>query len=148
VGRIVIATLAGASILGAVVLGVFVYHAVAASRAQDAGTSPAVKAAFEEAARGWRSHMDRPDHRLALTSAEEYGSGNYLFVFDVYNWFGIGSGYATYGPETRTCGGGGILRHGGFAGIGAIASDDGLRDTRATCARDYGPGRVVAPTGR
>jgi hypothetical protein len=144
----IIATLAGASILGAVVLGVYAYHAVAASRAQDAATSPAVTAAFEEAARGWRSHMDVPDHRLVLTSAEEYGSGNYLFVFDVYNWFGIGSGYVTYGPEIRTCGGGGILRHGGFAGIGEIASDDGLRETRATCARDYGTGRVVAPTAR
>jgi hypothetical protein len=148
VGRIILTALAGGAILCAVLLSVFAFHAIAASRAQDAPATPALAAAFEEAGRGWRSHMDLPVHRLVLASAEEYGTGNYVFMFDVYHWFGIGSGYVTYGPETRTCGGGGMLRNGGFAGIGEVASDDGLRESRAACADDYGPGRIVAPTGR
>jgi hypothetical protein len=128
----------------AAVVGVLGYHAVAAGRASDSPTSAAVRAAFAEAAPGWRSHIDLPVHRLALTSAEEFGSGNYLFVFDVYSWFGIGSGYVTHGVGIA-CGGGGLVRDGGFAGIGENASDSGLRDTRAQCTRAYGPGRPVGP---
>jgi hypothetical protein len=88
--------------------------------------------------------VDLPVHRLALSSAEEYGSGNYLFVFDVYSWYGIGSGYVTHGEGTG-CGGGGLIRDGGLAGIGENASDQGLEETRAGCARAHGPGRIVAP---
>jgi hypothetical protein len=128
----------------AVVVGVLGYHAVAASRASDAPTTAAVRAAFADAGRGWRSQVDLPVHRLALSSAEEYGSGNYLFVFDVYSWYGIGSGYMTHGEGTG-CGGGGLIRDGGLAGIGENASDQGLEETRASCARAHGPGRVLAP---
>lgn len=145
VGRIILVALVGAAVLCAVVLGVFAYHAIAASRAQDAPAPAAVTAAFEEAARGWVSTVGLPVHRVVLSSAEEYGSGIYVFVFDVYTWIGIGSGYVTYGPETRACGGGGVIRNGGLAGIGGIVSEDGLRETRGTCTRVYGPGRVIAP---
>lgn len=126
--------------------GVLGYHAVAASRASDAPTTAAVSAAFAEAGRGWRRHIDLPVHRLALTSADEYGSGIYLFVFDVYGWYGIRSGYVTHGSEGTACaGGGGLLRHGGFAGIGENAADSALQDARAQCTRADGPGRLVAP---
>lgn len=84
--------------------------------------------------------MDIPVHRLALSSAEEYGSGNYLFVFDVYAWLGIGSGYVA-----PSCGGGGIVRYGGLAGIGDNYAPTGLEDARAQCSRAHGAGRLVAP---
>ena len=142
-GRILVVALVAASFVCAVVLGVIAYHAIAASRAQDAPAPPAVHVAFEDAGRSWRSHIDLPVHRVVLASAEEYGNGTYLFVFDVYTWFGVGSGYVTAGPETRTCGGGGLTRDGGFAGFGGIASDDGLKETRANCTQAYGPGRVI-----
>ena len=142
--RSILAALIAASLFCAVVFGVMAYHAIAASRAQDAPAPAAVRAAFDDAARSWRSHIDLPVHRVVLAYAEEYGSGTYVFVFDVYTWFGIGSGYVTWGPETRTCGGGGLIRDGGFAGFGGIASDDGLRETRVTCTQRYGPGRLVS----
>jgi hypothetical protein len=132
----------------AAVVGVFAYHAAAADRASDAPTSAAVRAAFAEAGRSWRSHIDLPVHRLALTSAEQYGSGNYLFVFDAYFWFGIGSGYVTHGGGTGCGGSGGLIRDGGVAGIGEHAapdSDSMLAEARAQCARAHGPGRLVAP---
>jgi hypothetical protein len=140
----------------AVVVGVFAYHSDAANRAQDAPAEAAVTAAFEEAERSWRMNIDWPPvHRLVLTSAEEYGTGIYLFVFDIYYWFGIGSGYMTFGPEspgTQTrataCSDGGVVRDGGFAGVAERASDGGLLETRAGCKRVYGAGRVVAPTAR
>jgi hypothetical protein len=144
----VVAVLLALATVVVLVVGVFAYHSDAAGRAQDAPADPAVTAAFKDAERTWRRHIDLPVHRLVLTSAEEYGAGNYVFVFDFYTWFGIGSGWATHGSETRTCGGGGMMSDGGFAGFGEVGSEGGLRDTRATCARDYGPGRVVAPTGR
>jgi hypothetical protein len=142
-GRFLQLALVAASFVCAVVFGVIGYHAIAASRAQDPPAPAGVRAAFEDAARGWRSHIDLPVHRLVLASAEDYGNGTYLFVFDVYTWFGVGSGYATSGAETGTCDGGGLIRDGGFAGFGGIASDDGLRETRATCTRGHGPGRVI-----
>jgi hypothetical protein len=149
VRRVILASLVGASVLCAVGLGTVAYHAVAAGRAQDAAAPAIVRAAFDEAAGRWRSQFDIPVHRVVLSSAEEYGSGNYVFVFDVYTWFGIGSGYATAGPGTGPCGGGGgVIRDGGIAGIGGIATDEGLRETRASCARAYGPGHGVAPTPR
>jgi hypothetical protein len=141
--RSIVAALIAASLFCAVVFGVMAYHAIAASRAQDAPAPPAVRVAFEDAARGWRSHIDQPIHRVVLASAEEYGSETYLFVFDVYTWFGVGSGYVTAAPETRRCGDGGWIRDGGFAGFGGIASDDGLKETRANCTQVYGPGRVI-----
>ncbi len=144
VGRIIWAALFVASVGFAGVIGVLGYHAAAASRASDATTTAAVRAAFAEAAGSWRSHIDLPVHRLALTSAEEYGSGNYLFVFDAYFWYGIGSGYVSHGEGTGCGGGGGLIRDGGLAGIGENASDMGLQETRAQCARAYGPGRLVA----
>jgi hypothetical protein len=144
-GRFILVALIAASLLCAVVFGVIAYHAFAASRAQDPPAPAAVRAAFEDAARVWRSHIDAPVHRLVIASAEEYGSGTYLFVFDVYTWFGVGSGYATANQESRPCGGGGWIRNGGFAGFGGIASDDGLRETRAACTHGYGPGRVIVP---
>ena len=146
-GRFVGAALLVALVGCAVVVGVLGYHAVAANRASDAPTTAAVLSAFADAGRGWRSHIDLPVHRLALTSAEEYGSGNYLFVFDAYFWYGIGSGYVTHGEGTG-CGGGGLMRDGGLAGIGEHAASDFdsvLAETRAQCARAYGPGRLVAP---
>jgi hypothetical protein len=147
--RVALVTVGLAALLVCAVVGVLVYHAVAADRAQDVPASPAVVGAFEEAGRSWQSHMDLPVRRLALLSAEEYGSGVYLFVFDVYHWFGIGSGYMTYGPEGRGCGGGGLTRNGGFAGIGDVASpDDVLSETRLQCTQAYGPGRVAAPAFR
>jgi hypothetical protein len=142
--RIAGTALVGAVVASAFVVGILAYHAAAASRASDAATTAVARAAFAEAAGSWRRHIDLPVHRLALTSAEEYGSGNYLFAFDVYGWFGIGSGYVTYGEGTA-CGGGGLIRDGGFAGIGENASDSGLQETRAQCARAHGPGRLVAP---
>lgn len=138
--RVITAALAFGAVVSAIVLGVFAYYAVAAARAHDVPTSAAVNAAFAEAGRGWVRHTDIPVHRLALSSAEEFGSGSYLFVFDVYTWLGIGSGYVAQG-----CGGGGIVRYGGFAGIGDIASETALEDARAQCIRAYGPGRPVAP---
>jgi hypothetical protein len=129
-------------------VGVLGYNAFAASRASDAPTSAAVRAAFAEAGRSWRSHIDLPVHRLALTSAEEYGSGNYLFVFDAYFWYGIGSGYVTDGGGTGCGGSGGLMRDGGVAGIGEHAASDSdsmLAEARAQCARAHGPGRIVAP---
>lgn len=148
-GRIIWAALLVAVVGCAGAVGVLGYHAVAANRASDAPTTAAVRAAFAEAGRGWRSHIDLPVHRLALSSAEKYGSGNYLFVFDVYSWYGIGSGYVTHGPEGTACAGsGGLLSDGGFAGIGENAASDGdtlLAEARAQCARAHGPGRVVAP---
>jgi hypothetical protein len=140
-GRVISAALIGAALAFAVVIGVFAHHALAATRAQDVPTSPAVAAAFADAGPEWIRHMDLPVRRLALRSAEEYGSGNYLFVFDVYSWFGIGSGYMTRG----TAGGGGLLSDGGFAGIAQTASDSGLQDTRSAWVQAHGPGRVVAP---
>jgi hypothetical protein len=150
-GRIIVAVLVTAfavcALSLAVLVAVFAYHSDAAGRAQNVPADATVTAAFEEAARAWRHNIDWPlTHRLVLRSAEHYGDGTYIFVFDSYNWFSIGSGYVAYGPVMRTCGGGGFLRDGGFAGIGEVASDDGLRETRAACARDYGPGRVVAPS--
>ena len=142
-GRSLQVALVAASLVCTVVFGVIAYHAVAASRAQEAPAPAAVRAAFDDAARTWRSHADLPVHRVVLVSAEEYGSGTYLFVFDVYTWFGIGSGYATSGPETRTCGDAGWIRNGGFVGLGEIASSDGLRETRVSCAQRFGPGRVL-----
>jgi hypothetical protein len=140
--------LVGALVACAAVVGILGYHAVAARRASDAPTSAAVRTAFAEAASGWRRHMDLPIHRLALSSAEEYGSGNYLFVFDVYSWYGIGSGYVTHGEGTGCGGGGGLIRDGGFAGIGENApsdSDSLLAEARAQCTQAHGPGRLVAP---
>ena len=133
----------------AVVVGVFAYHSAAASRAKEAPADTAVATAFEEAGRRWRRNVGWPPlHRLVLTSAEEYGTGTYLFVFDVYNWFGIGSAFVTHGPEPRatSCTGGGMVRDGGFAGIGERVSDAGLLEMRTGCTRTYGSGRVVAPT--
>jgi hypothetical protein len=140
-GRVISAALVGASLVCAILLGVFAYHVVAAQRAHDVPTSPTMAAVFAEALRGWIARVDLPVRRLALSSAEEYGSGNYIFVFEVYSWFGIGSGYVTYGDA----GGGGVLRDGGFAGIGEHASESGLQQTRAAWMRTYGPGRLVAP---
>jgi hypothetical protein len=148
------AALVGALLVSAfvvvTVVGVFAYHSDAATRAQDAPADAAVTSAFEEAERQWRRNVDWPPvHRLVLTSAEEYGTGIYLFVFNIYSWFGIGSGYVTHGPEMRTaCGGGGMVRDGGFAGIAERRSDTGLLETRAGCTRTYGSGRVVAPAAR
>ena len=142
-GRSLRVALTTASIVCTVVLGVIAYHAIAASRAQDAPTSTAVRAAFDDAARSWQSHVDRPVHRVVLVSAEEYGSGTYVFIFDAYTWFGIGSGYVTSGPATPTCGGGGWIRDGGFLGFGGTASNDGLRETRVTCTQRFGPGRFL-----
>jgi hypothetical protein len=144
------AALVGGSLLLAVVVGIFAYHSDAANRAQDAPADIAVTTAFDEEERRWRRNIDwLPVHRLVLTSAEEYGTGKYLFVFDVYTWFGIGSGFATHCPEPQpsecpTLGG--IVRNGGFAGVGARASDSDLTETRAGWTRTYGSGRVVAPT--
>lgn len=132
----------------AAVIGVLVYHAIAANRASDAPATAAVRAAFAEGARSWRSNMDLPIHRLTLSSAEEYGSSNYLFVFDVYSWYGIGSGYVAHGTDGSACSGGGLMRDGGFAGIGENAasdSDSRLAEARAQCTRAHGPGRLVAP---
>lgn len=159
VHRMIRAVLVGAALVCAVVVvvvvGVLAYHSAAAGRAQDAPAEAAVTAAFEEAETRWRSHIDWPVHRLVLTSAEEYGTGIYLFVFDVYSWFGIGSGYVTHCPEpdgadvrVTACSGGGIVRDGGFAGIGERVSAEGLLETRAEWTRAYGSGRVVAPTVR
>jgi hypothetical protein len=75
-GRVISAFLTGAAL--AVVLGLFAYHALAATRAQDVPTSPAVAAAFADAGPEWIRHMDLPVRRLALKSAEEDGTGNYL----------------------------------------------------------------------
>jgi hypothetical protein len=141
IGRLIIASAVGASLTCAVVLGVFAYHAVLATRADDPRMSEAVKTAFVKSSSDWIVHVDLPVRRVVLSSAEEFGSGNYLFVFDVYSWFGIGSGYATYG----TAAGGGVLRDGGFAGIGEHASDSEFRVTRAAWSQAYGPGRLVAP---
>ena len=138
--RIIRTVLVGALVPCVVVLGILAYHAAAASRATDARTTETVRAAFVQAASGWRRHIDLPVQRLALSSAEEYGSGNYIFVFDVYSWYGIGSGYVTHGDA-----GGGLIRDGGFAGIGEQGSDSGLQETRAAWTRTYGPGRLVAP---
>jgi len=143
------------AVLVAVVVGVFAYHSAAAGRALDAPADAAVATAFEAEERRWRRNIDWPPvHRLVLTSAEEYGTGKYLFVFDVYTWFGIGSGFATHCPEpqateVRTCPTlGGIVRDGGFSGMGARASDSDLLETRAGWTRAYGSGRVVAPIVR
>jgi hypothetical protein len=146
--RIIWAGLLAALLGFAGVVGVLGYHAAAASRASDAPASVAARAAFAEAGRSWRSHIDLPVHRLALTSAEEYGTGNYLFVFDAYFWFGIGSGYVTHGEGTACGGSGGLMRDGGVAGIGEHAASDAdsmLAETRAQCAHAHGPGRLVAP---
>jgi len=140
VGRVIGAALVLAVVMGGIVLGVFAYYAVAANRAKDVPASPEVNAAFAEARRSWISHMDIPVHRLALSSAEEYGSGNYVFVFDVYAWFGVGVGYAA-----PSCGGGGILRYGGFAGIGDNSDPTYLEEARAQCTRAHGAVRVLAP---
>jgi hypothetical protein len=138
-----------------IVVGVIAYHSAAAGRAEGAPADAVVTAAFETAARTWRRHIDWPPvHRLVLTSAEEYGTGNYVFVFDAYNWFGISTGYATACSErsdiearVNSCGGGGVLRHGGFAGFGGhVTPNPGLTEARAGLARRYGPGRVVAPS--
>jgi hypothetical protein len=145
--RVIGATFLVALVGCAAVVGVLGYHAVAANRASDAPTTEAVRSAFADAARSWRSHIDLPVHRLALSSAEEYGSGTYIFVFDAYFWYGIGSGYATHGGGTG-CGGGGLMRDGGFAGLGENAASDFdsiFAETRAQCARSHGPGRLVAP---
>jgi hypothetical protein len=143
--RVIGAALVLAAVMCVIVLGALAYYAVAANRGQDVPASPAVNAAFAEARRSWVRHMDIPVHRLALSSAEEYGSGNYLFVFDVYTWVGIGSGYMTHASEERGCGGGGIVRYSEFAGIGIHSSDTRIQDARAQCIRAYGPGRLVAP---
>ena len=139
----------------AVVVGVFAYHSAAAGRAQDAPADAAVTTAFDEEQRRWRRNIDWPPvHRLVLTSAEEYGTGKYLFVFDVYTWFGIGSGYATHCPEpqpgeVRTCSTlGGLVRDGGFAGMGVRPIDSDLPERRAGWTRAYGSARVVAPIAR
>ena len=144
VGRSLQVAVVAASIASTVVFGVIAYHAIAASRAQEAPTSAAVRAAFDDAARTWQSHVDVPVHRVVLVSAEEYGSGTYVFIFDVYTWFGIGSGYVTSGPETRTCGDAGWIRNGGFVGLGEVASSDGLRETRVSCTQRFGPGRFLS----
>jgi hypothetical protein len=144
VGRSLQVALVAASIVSTVVFGVIAYHAIAASRAQDAPTSAAVRAAFDDASRTWQSHVDVPVHRVVLVSAEEYGSGTYVFIFDVYTWFGIGSGYVTSSPETRTCGDAGWIRNGGFVGLGEVASSDGLRETRVSCTQRFGPGRFLS----
>jgi hypothetical protein len=144
VGRSLQVALVAASIVSTVVFGVIAYHAIAASRAPEAPTSAAVRAAFDDAARTWQSHVDVPVHRVVLVSAEEYGSGTYVFIFDVYTWFGIGSGYVTSGPETRTCGDAGWIRNGGFVGLGEVASSDGLRETRVSCTQRFGPGRFLS----
>ena len=131
-----------------IVAAVFAYHAVAAERARSVAAGPHVTAAFADASRRWLSHIDLPVRRLVLTSAEEYGSGNYLFVFDVYAWFGIGRGFATHGTEGGACSGsGGLMSDGGIAGIGATSSDhDELASIRDGCARAYGPARLVTPS--
>ena len=140
------AALVIAALAGAVGIGILVYHAGAADRARDVPADPTVFAAFEEAGRRWRSHMDMPVRRLVLTSAEQYAGENYLFVFDAYAWFGIGSGFMTSGPEkTRCSGSGGLIRDGGFAGIGEFVEPSNLTDQRSECTAAYGPGRVVAP---
>jgi hypothetical protein len=144
------------AVVVAVVVGVFAYHSDAANRAQGAPAEATVNAAFEEAERSWRRNIDWPPvHRLVLTSAEEYGTGIYLFVFDMYYWFGIGSGYMTFGSESQgtqtratACSDGGIVRDGGLAGVAERGSDRGLLEARAGCTRAYGAGRVVAPTAR
>lgn len=138
--RVIGAALVLAAVMCVIVLGALGYYAVAASRAQDLPAGAAVNAAFAEARRSWVRHMDIPVHRLALSSAEEYGSGNYLFVFDVYAWLGIGSGYAA-----PSCGGGGIVRYGGLTGIGDNSAPTGLEEARAQCIRAHGAGRLVAP---
>lgn len=138
--RVIGAAFVLAAVMCVIVFGALGYYAVAANRAQDVPASPAVNVAFAEAGNSWVSHMDIPVHRLALSSAEEYGSGNYLFVFDVYAWLGIGSGYAA-----PSCGGGGIVRYGGFAGIGDNSVPTALADARAQCIRAHGEGRLVAP---
>lgn len=146
VRRVAASALVIAMLVAAVAVGVLVYHAAQASRARDADATPAVTAAFREATRAWLSQIDLPVHRVALVSAEEYGSGNYIFIFDVYGWFGIGSGYATYRSDTTDHQAGGLLRDGGVAGFAEHASESGLESTRAAWLRIYGEPRRVTLT--
>lgn len=140
-GRVVTVVLGVALIVCVVVLGVVAYHGVLADRAHDAPVSADVRAAFAEASRDWIRHVDVPVRRVVLTSAEEYGSGNFIFVFDAYTWFGVGSGFVTSGGVESSLTGGGLLRDGGFAGLSQHEAPEGLEETRAVWRDAYGPGR-------
>lgn len=66
----------------------------------------------------------------------EYGEGNYIFVFDVYRWFGVGRGFATV--RAGSPGSGGTLPRGGSA-----LSDPELQYIRARWSEQHGAGQVL-----
>lgn len=112
------------------------YHVVAARSAEEPLLDAEAQAAAEKAKAEWLRQIDSPFVvRLVITSVEEYGTGNYIFVFDVYRWFGVGRGYAAVaraadGEPIAACGG-------TLSPRGAIWDDVELARLRQQWAEQY-----------